>query len=96
MNVEYEWDGEKAAANLNKHGVAFDEARTVFEDPLADVVPDLAHSEDETRFVGLGTSAASRLLVVVFTERENRIRIISAREATPKERKHYGTYSDNP
>lgn len=95
MNVEYEWDGEKAAANLKKHGVAFEEARTVFEDPLADVVPDLAHSEDESRFIGLGMSSAGRLLVVVFTERENRIRIISAREATPKERKHYESEGDN-
>jgi uncharacterized protein len=87
--VEFEWEPEKAEVSLRRHGVAFTEAMTVFGDPLEVVVPDVLHSEDEFRFLSLGTSEAGRLLVVAYTERQGRIRIISAREATPKERRDY-------
>jgi uncharacterized DUF497 family protein len=87
--VEFEWDPTKAAANLAKHGVSFPEAMAVFGDPLEVTIPDPAHSSDEARFVSIGLSEVGRLLVVAYTEREGRIRIISAREAAPKERRHY-------
>jgi uncharacterized DUF497 family protein len=87
--VEFEWDPEKAEENLRNHGVAFTEAQTVFGDPLEVTIPDPDHSDGEFRFLSLGRSAADRLLVVSYTERGARIRIISAREATPKERREY-------
>jgi uncharacterized protein len=87
--VELEWDPEKAEWNLGRHGVAFAEAMTVFGDPLEVTIADLVHSEDEFRFLSLGRSEAGRLLVVAYTEREARVRIISARVATPRERRHY-------
>jgi uncharacterized protein len=86
--VEFEWDGAKAAANLAKHGVSFPEAMGVFGDPLEVTIPDPVHSDEEARFVSIGLSVG-RLLVVAYTEREGRIRIISAREAAPRERRHY-------
>lgn len=85
----FEWDDEKAASNLRKHGVDFEEARTVFEDPFAITIPDDSHSVDETRWVILGMSLLARVLLVVHTERRERIRIISARRATPSERLQY-------
>lgn len=90
--MKFEWHPPKAERNLAYHGVSFEEAATVFDDPLADIQPDLLHSIDEARFLALGTSSAEQLLVVVFTERPGVIRIISAREATPRERKNYETY----
>jgi uncharacterized DUF497 family protein len=87
--MEFEWDPDKAAANLAKHGVEFSEAMTVFGDPLELTIADPDHSEDEFRFLSIGVSAAGRLLVVAYTERERRTRIINAREADPKERKQY-------
>jgi len=87
--MELEWDPEKAEHNLSQHGVAFTEAMTVFGDPLEVTIPDVTHSEAELRFLSLGRSEAERLLVVAYTEREGRIRIISARVATPKERRDY-------
>jgi uncharacterized protein len=90
--VKFEWHPPKAESNLAKHGVSFEEAATVFADPLTDIQPDLLHSIDEARFLALGTSAAGRLLVVVFGERPGVIRLISAREATPRERRDYETY----
>jgi uncharacterized protein len=87
--MEFEWDAAKAAANLAKHGVGFPEAMGVFGDPLEVTIADPAHSRQEARFVSVGLSEAGRLLVVVYTEREGRIRIISAREAAPRERRHY-------
>ena len=89
MGLIFEWDPKKARRNLNTHGVSFDEASTVFNDPLSLTIDDPLHSEDEERFVLLGQSLKGRLLVVVHTERENRIRIISARSATNKERLSY-------
>ncbi len=87
--MEFEWDPEKAEENLRNHGVAFTEAQTVFGDPLEVTIPDPDHSDGEFRFLSLGRSEADRLLVVSYTERGSRIRIISAREATPKERRDY-------
>ena len=87
--MEFEWDPEKAAANAKKHGVEFSEAMTVFGDPLELTIADPDHSEDEQRFLSIGTSTAGRLLVVAYTERAGRTRIISAREASAQERKHY-------
>ena len=87
--MEFEWDPEKAEHNLSRHGVAFTEAMTVFGDPLEVTIPDVTHSEGEFRFLSLGRSEVGRLLVVAYTEREGRIRIINARMATPKEQRDY-------
>jgi uncharacterized protein len=87
--MELEWDVAKAESNLEKHGVSFPEAMAVFGDPLEVTIPDPDHSEGEFRFLSLGSSAQGRLLVVAYTEREGRIRLISAREATSKERRKY-------
>jgi uncharacterized DUF497 family protein len=83
------WDPLKAALNLVKHGVDFEEAATVFRDPLLLVQPDIDHSEDEDRWLALGKSARQMLLVVVHTENEQTIRLISARKAQPRERRRY-------
>lgn len=85
----FEWDDEKAAINLRKHGVDFEEAKTVFEDPFALTIADDPHSHDEERWIILGFSLLARVLLVVHTERIERIRIISARQATPLERAQY-------
>ena len=87
--MEFEWDPDKATTNVKKHGVEFAEAVTIFGDPFEVMIPDPDHSESEARFLSLGLSAGRRLLVVAYTEREGRIRIINAREATSQERKHY-------
>ncbi|MGD0519310.1 MAG: BrnT family toxin [Thermoguttaceae bacterium] len=89
MGFIFEWDDNKARRNMAKHGVSFDEACSVFGDPLAITIDDPLHSNDEDRFVTLGHSNKDRLLVVVFAERGNNIRIISARLATRRERKKY-------
>ncbi len=86
----FSWDEDKAKRNLDKHGVSFAEASTVFGDLLAIDTEDPAHSEYETRSVIIGNSVSLRLLVVSYTEREpSSIRIISARPATPRERRNY-------
>ena len=87
--MEFEWDPVKAEENLRDHGVTFTEAQTVFGDPLEVTIPDPDHSDGEFRFLSLGRSEVDRLLVVSYTERGSRIRIISAREATPRERRDY-------
>jgi len=87
--VQFEWDPAKAIENGSQHGVEFTEAMTVFGDPLEVVIPDPDHSVGERRFVSVGLSSAGRLLVVAYTERQQRIRLISAREATARERKNY-------
>jgi uncharacterized DUF497 family protein len=87
MALGFEWDDEKAKGNHRKHRVSFEEASTVFGDPLALTIPDPLHSEEQDRFITLGESHGRRLLVVVFTERGDKIRIISARVATRRERK---------
>ncbi len=87
--MEFEWDESKAAANLKKHGVSFDEAETVFDNVLAVIFDDEAHSEGERREIIIGHSRNNRLLLISFTERSNVIRIISARLATRREREDY-------
>lgn len=89
MSYRFEWDPAKADANLEKHGVAFEEAVTVFADPLSLSMSDPSHSIDEQRYLVLGSSSRGRLLVVAFAERNERTRIISAREATRRERHDY-------
>ena len=88
--MEFEWDAIKADRNLRKHGVSFLEARSVFDDPEALLVPDPDHSEEEERFILLGTSYKVRVLIVVHCERRNDVlRIISSRKATRKEAAQY-------
>ena len=89
MGYIFEWDPKKAASNARKHGVTFDEASTVFGDPLGLLMPDPDYSLGEERFLLLGMSNRRRLVVVAFAERPPRTRLISARRATRKERKRY-------
>jgi uncharacterized protein len=90
--MKFQWNRTKAALNLSKHGVSFEEASTVFDDPLSQVVSDPDHSFDEDRWLITGTSEPGRLLVVSFTERGDATRLISAREATRSEARDYATY----
>ena len=92
MEIIFEWDPEKAEINLKKHNVSFEEAKTVFYDPNAKLIADPDHSEDEDRFIILGISNNSKVLVVCHCYRENDevIRIILARKATTNEKKQYG------
>lgn len=85
----FEWDPGKASANLEKHGLDFAEAASVFMDPLAMTYRDPQHSRGESRFITLGWSSAERLIFVAHLDREDRIRIISARRATRRERHDY-------
>ena len=87
--MQFEWDPIKAPHNLAKHGVSFDEARTVFGDPFAGTIADPVHSIDELRLATIGYSALRRLLVVAHVDRGAAIRIISARRATRRERMKY-------
>lgn len=87
--LSFEWDPDKAIRNLHKHGVSFDEASAVFGDPLAGIIFDEDHSEDENRYIILGESRRGRVLIVGFMEHGLKIRIIHARLATPKERREY-------
>ncbi|MGR3176180.1 MAG: BrnT family toxin [Candidatus Scalindua sp.] len=89
MKQNFEWDEEKAKANLKKHRVSFDEATTVFVDPFSVTICDPDHSENEQRYIDIGSSGKNRVLVVVYTERGTNIRIISCRKATSLERKLY-------
>ncbi|MGH7216843.1 MAG: BrnT family toxin [Nitrospiraceae bacterium] len=89
MGLRFEWDPAKDAANQDKHGVSFEEASTVFGDPLATTVDDPDHSHDEARFLTLGFSVRNRLIVVVHVDRDDFMRLISARPATPNERRTY-------
>ena len=89
MSLKFEWDRRKAASNLSKHGVSFEEALTVFADPLARIFDDEDHSIEEQREIIIGHSADDRLLVVCFTAQGESIRIFSARKSTRQERKDY-------
>ncbi len=89
MGLVFEWDPEKATANLAKHRVSFEDAATTFGDPLSITVPDPDHSVGEHRFVIVGRTHSGRMVVVAHTERNDHIRIISARLATRRERKAY-------
>ena len=92
MDIRFEWDENKAQANLKKHKVSFEEAKTVFYDPNALLIADPEHSAEEDRFVIMGISAKSRLLVVChcYRESEEVVRIISARKADGQETEQYG------
>ncbi|MBD2741572.1 BrnT family toxin [Coleofasciculus sp. FACHB-1120] len=87
--MEFEWDETKAAINCKKHGVSFEEAKTVFDNPLALIFDDEKHSVDEHREIIIGHSRNNQLLLVSYTERPNAIRIISARLVTRREREDY-------
>lgn len=87
--MRFEWDPEKALTNLEKHGVSFEEAATAFGDPLSATIGDPDHSQEEDRYILLGETYQGRLVVVVHTDREETVRIISARLATRRERKSY-------
>jgi hypothetical protein len=89
MSIDLEWDVNKAKGNLHKHGVSFEEAGTVFDDPLSVTVDDPEHSTVESRYVTIGTSNRTRLVVVSHCDRNSRIRLISARCATKTERSDY-------
>lgn len=85
----FEWDPTKAATNLRKHGVSFEEASTIFDDAVSITIEDDEHSDEEQRFVTIGVSDSGRLVVVCHCDREERIRIISARPAEGYERRQY-------
>lgn len=87
--MNFEWDPIKAAQNRRKHGIAFQEAATVFGDPIGVTYDDPDHSITEHRFITVGTSSAGRLLIVAHADRGESIRIISARKTTPRERQLY-------
>jgi uncharacterized DUF497 family protein len=89
MPLTFEWDLRKARSNFTKHGVGFEEATTIFGDPLALTIPDPDHSLMETRHVTMGRAFTGKLLVVVHTERSDNIRLISARRASRRERRYY-------
>ena len=89
MQTRFEWDEDKAGTNLRKHRVSFDEAQTVFLHELSITIPDPEHSQKEERLIIIGMSNKRRLLVVSFTERARKIRLISARKANRVERKKY-------
>jgi uncharacterized DUF497 family protein len=89
MSLKFEWDPRKAASNLSKHSVSFQEALTAFADPLARIFDDEDHSTKEQREIMIGHSAKEHLLVVRFTAQRESIRIFSARKATKRERKEY-------
>jgi uncharacterized DUF497 family protein len=89
LALEFEWDPEKAATNSIKHKVTFEEAATVFGDPLGRILADPRHSSEEERLVLLGYSENRRLVAVMYVERDHKIRIVSAREATRRERRDY-------
>ena len=94
--MKFEWDRAKAANNIRKHGVSFDEAVTVFKDPLAFIFDDTNHSDQEHREIIIGRSALPRMILVYFVERvEDILRIISARPATRQEIKDYEENAHN-
>ncbi len=89
MSLTFEWNEKKADDNLRKHGVSFDEAKTVFNDPFSVTIYDPDHSSDEQRYIDIGLSSKGRLIVVSYSERGETIRIISSREATKREQGEY-------
>jgi len=89
MALTFEWDEGKSKENLRKHGVAFEEAKTVFNDPFTITITDPDHSNEEERYLDIGFSSKEKLLVVWYSERGENMRIIGCRRATPSERKIY-------
>ena len=94
MNLNFEWDADKARENYRKHRVSFEEGITVFGDPFSITIDDPDHSADEQRYIDIGTSEKGRVLVVSYTERGGSIRIISCRRATRSERRRYEEGTD--
>lgn len=90
----FEWNPNKAISNKRKHAISFEEAATAFSDPLSLTIYDPLHSGNEDRFVLIGTSSRNRVLVIVHTHRHDKIRIISARKATKREKKQYESYEE--
>lgn len=92
--INFSWDDSKAQSNIAKHGISFEEAKTVFDDDNARLIYDPDHSEDENRFILLGLSCTLKILTVVhcYRDNENNIRIISARKSTKSEAKQYKEY----
>lgn len=88
-DTQFEWADSKAKTNLEKHGIGFDEGVTVFNDPLIATMPDVNHSKTEQRFISIGMSVKGNVLVVIYTDRDERIRLISCRKATKSEVKIY-------
>ena len=89
MKLTFEWDEVKARENLKKHKLAIDEGKTIFGDPFLLTFPDIVSSEVEERYVNIGASVKDRILVLIHTERQGKIRIISCRKATARERRDY-------
>ena len=89
MAIRFEWDPAKDVSNIEKHGISFEEAATIFGDPLSITIDDPDHSTTEIRLLTLGISVQNRLIVVIHTDRAETIRLISARIATPRERRNY-------
>ncbi len=89
MELGFEWHQEKAKENLKKHGISFDEAKTIFNDPFSITITDPEHSLAEERYIDIGLSLRGQLLVAVYTEGQSKIRIISCRQATKAEQKVY-------
>ena len=89
VKIEFEWNEKKAQLNFEKHKVSFEESITVFYDPFLATMPDPDHSDDEQRYITIGQSVRGRILVISYTERQNRTRIISCRKATSREKKAY-------
>jgi uncharacterized protein len=89
MKLTFEWDESKAKTNMRKHNVGFDEGKTIFNDPFLLTFPDMDNSDDEERYISIGLSDRDRILVLIHTDRQGRIRIISCRKATTRERRYY-------
>ena len=89
MILTFEWDEDKSRQNAGKHGVTFNEAKTVFNDPFAITIADPDHSDQEDRYIDIGLSSKGRVLVLWYTEREENIRLIGCRKAMPSERRSY-------
>jgi len=89
MELTFEWDEVKARENLRKHKISFDEGKTIFNDPFLLTYPDVASSETEERYINIGLSVRDRVLILIHAERQGRIRLISCRKATARERRHY-------
>lgn len=89
MSLTFEWDERKSKKNIRKHGVSFEEAKTVFNDPFAMTISDPEHSTQEERYIDVGMSSRGRILMVWYTELESNIRIIGSRKAPRSERQQY-------
>lgn len=94
MKPNFEWDDEKAKANYRQHKITFDEGATVLSDPFSITIPEPSHSMDEERYIDIGVSDKGRVLVVSYTERGTKMRIISCRKATPTEQRRYEEGND--